>query len=116
MDKLIKWLKCEGITVTFLDIENDGFCFVNENLIIVDEKLDERNQEKSIRHELRHFDHKDFIALYDKFVYHSKMEDDANDYMISSFIEDNGNQYNYSMLIEKFGIGIGYDTRYQKLT
>lgn len=113
MDKLVRWLDSEGITVAFLDIENDGFCFVNDKLIVIDQKLDEYKQEKSLRHELRHFEHKDLIALYDKFIYRSKIEDDANNYMISSFIEENNYQFNYSMIVEEFNIGIGYDIRYQ---
>lgn len=115
MDRLIKWLKNEGITVTFLDLENDGFCFVNDNLVVVDEKLSEYDQEKSIRHELRHFEHKDLLALYNMFVWRSKMENDANNYMIDGILKENNYEYNYSMLVEDFNLGIGYDTRFEFL-
>ena len=113
MDKLVKWLKDEGIQVLFIDIESDGYCLVNDNLIIVDEKLNEYKQEKAIRHELRHFEHKDLLVLYDKFLWRSKMENDANNYMIDSFIRESDYEYNYSMVIEDFNLGIGYDTRYE---
>lgn len=113
MDELIRWLKSEGIDVYLIDIDKPGICLLNQKIILVSSKLNEHEQLKVTHHELKHFDHKDFFELYKQFVYRSKFENEADNYMINSFIEENDYQYNYSMLMEEFSIGIGYDTRYQ---
>lgn len=115
MYELIRWLKSEGINVYLVDMNKKGMCIVNENTILISSKLSEEEQIKVTRHELKHFDHKDFFELYKQFVYRSKFEYEANSYVIDSFIEENENQFNYSMLMEEFSIGIGYDTRYQNI-
>ena len=115
MYELIRWLNSEGINVYLVDMDKKGMCIVNENTILISSKLSEAEQIKVTRHELKHFDHKDFFELYKQFVYRSKFEYEADSYVIDSFIEENDNQFNYSMLMDEFSIGIGYDTRYQSI-
>lgn len=114
MNDLIRWLKIQNIYVHMLDIEKDGYCLVSDNTIIISTNLDEEKQKAVLYHELKHLDHKDYIALYKQYMFHSKMESEAEDYMISSFIEECNYQYNYSMMLENFSVGMGYDTKYQR--
>lgn len=118
MEDIIKILKKNDIDLVVTKLKDDGFCLVESKAIFVDCDLNEQRTVEVILHEAEHIlSHSDYIELYRaSFVYHSKMEAAADSYMINSFIEANNNQFNYSMLMEEFGIGIGYDTRYQKLT
>ncbi|MFI3605007.1 ImmA/IrrE family metallo-endopeptidase [Vagococcus fluvialis] len=115
MDKLVKKLKKEGITVVIMDLEKEGYAITDSKIIFVNQSLDEEYQIEVTLHELQHIlEHSEFIALYNKWTFHSKFENDADSYVIDNFIEENNREYNYSMLLEKFNIGIGYDTRYQR--
>ncbi|MEQ7217860.1 hypothetical protein ABQD64_05460 [Vagococcus fluvialis] len=113
MNELIRWLKSEGIDVYLVDMDKEGMCLINQNTILISSKLDEYEQIKVTRHELKHFDHKDFFELYKQFTFRSKFENEADVFMIDSFIQENERQFNYTMLMEEFSIGIGYDTKYQ---
>lgn len=115
MYDLIRWLKSEGVEVYLVDMDKKGMCIINKKTILISSKMSEHEQIKVTRHELKHFEHKDFFELYKQFVYRSKFEFEADNYMIDSFIEENDHQFNYSMIMEEFNIGIGYDTRYQKV-
>lgn len=114
MKKLINWLETENIHVDFLDMDKAGMCVIDERMILVSSKISEFEQIKIIYHELKHFEHKDYKELYKQFVYHSKLEYEAEDNVVKHFIEDSGHEYNYSMLLEEFDIGMGYDTKYQR--
>lgn len=98
-------------------LETDGHYLSAINTIVINNNLSDYYKEKVLLHELGHAAmHQDNYRLYKlTFVLHSKMEYEADSYMIDSFIEENDNQFNYSMIMEEFNIGIGYDTRYQKL-
>lgn len=99
-------------------LETNGHYLSSINVIVINDNLSEYDKDKVLLHELGHAAmHQDNYRLYKlAFALHSKMESEANDYMINNFIADSDYQYNYSMLLEEFNIGIGYDIRYQKLT
>ena len=43
-----------------------------------------------IVHEMKHvIDHEDYVALYKNFVAHSKMENEANNFMVNYIINEN---------------------------
>ncbi len=113
LNEFIRWLKSEGITVYFLDMEKEGICLIDKKMILISSKLSDYEQLKVARHELKHFDHKDFFELYKQSCYKSKFENEADIFIIESFIKENENQFNYSMLMDEFSMGIGYDTKYQ---
>lgn len=97
-------------------LESDGHYIAVINTIVINDNLSEYDKRKVLLHELGHAAmHQDNYRLYKlTFALHSKMENEADNYMIDSFIEENDNQFNYSMIMEEFSIGIGYDTRYQR--
>lgn len=97
-------------------LEIEGYYISILNAIVINNNLSDHNKKKVLLHELGHAAmHQDNYRLYKlAFVLRSKMEHEADSYMIDSFIEENDNQFNYSMIMEEFSIGIGYDTRYQK--
>ena len=106
-----------GVKIIYDDcLESDGHYIAVINTIVINDNLSEYDKRKVLLHELGHAAmHQDNYRLYKlTFALHSKMENEADNYMIDSFIEENDNQFNYSMIMEEFSIGIGYDTRYQK--
>lgn len=115
MYDLIKWLEKEGIIVGVLEIDADGYCLVNDNIIVVNDKLEEHRQIKVVYHELKHFDHKDYVALYKQFIYHSKMENDAeknvvkeclNEYI--TFFDGDLDKINYITFLENYELDTNY--------
>lgn len=80
--ELIIWLKSEGINVYLIDMDKEGMCLINKKTILVSSKLEDHEQLRVTYHELKHFDHKDFIELYKQFIYHSKFENEADTFMI----------------------------------
>ncbi|MFI3605708.1 ImmA/IrrE family metallo-endopeptidase [Vagococcus fluvialis] len=99
-------------------LETDGHYIAAINTIVINNSLNDYQKSKVLLHELGHAAmHQDNYRLYKlTFALHSKMESQADNYMIDNFIEENDNQFNYSMIMEEFNIGIGYDTRYQSFT
>lgn len=95
----------------------DGHYLAVINVIVINNNLSDYRKKKVLLHELGHAAmHQDNYKLYKiAFALHSKMENQADSYMIDNFIEENDNQFNYSMIMEEFSIGIGYDTRYQNI-
>lgn len=91
-------------------------CYVPEwKTIFINENLSEEQMKLVILHEVKHaLDHSDYIELYKRFPAHSKMENEANMYMLNEIIKENGGEYNYGYLIETFNIGLGYDARFAK--
>lgn len=115
MYDLVKWLSSEGITVHVLEIENEGYCFVNDNTICVNSKLDESMQIKVVYHELKHFEHKDYVALYKQFIYQSKMENEAelnvvkecfNEYI--TYFDGDYEKINYITFLENYELDFNY--------
>lgn len=113
MNELIKRLKQLGIKLVVQDMDGYGYYLPALKTMFVDEKLNENEAKYAIYHELaHHLDHKDYAVLYNKPVYHYKMESEANDYAIKQLIEENGGIYNYSQLINTFNVTMGWDTQY----
>lgn len=72
-------------------------------------------RKNTVYHELGHYlDHSDYAMLYNKPVYHYKMESEANDYAIKQLIKENNGMYNYSQLINTFNVNMGWDTKYYR--
>lgn len=114
MKKLILKLKELDIDLIFGEFKCDGFCIPSKRVIFVRMNLSEFDMKSVIRHELKHIlDHDELLHLYrDSFIYHSKTEFEANDYMIKETIEEYENEFNYSAIIQDFGIGMGYEELY----
>lgn len=115
MDKIRELLKENGIKIAVINVETKAFYLPEENTIFIDEKLNSTEQEWVALHEARHaLNHSDYQALYDKFVYHTKMENDADEFMISSLINETDGHFNYSMVIEEFNLGIGWEQKIRR--
>lgn len=86
------------------------------NMIIVNSRMSEFDIKMAILHELAHaMYHKDFYELYRKFEkLKSKMEYEANIFMIDYMIDENENKYNYSMIFECFGFNMGMEKNFQR--
>lgn len=115
MEELKSKLKELGISLEVLAMDKQG-CYVPKwKRIFVNESLDEPEMKLVALHELKHvIDHSDYLALYDTFVNHSKMENEAKNFMVNYIIAENDGQYNYMQLIEEFDIGMGYDIRFSQ--
>lgn len=115
MQSLIKKLNTLGIGLEIVSMEKLG-CYVPAwKKIFVNEDLEENEMKRVILHEMKHvLDHSDYLELYKMPIYHSKMENEADIYMIESVIEENEGKYNFGQLIEEFRLPMGYETRYAK--
>ncbi|MVZ47479.1 ImmA/IrrE family metallo-endopeptidase, partial [Escherichia coli] len=83
MDNIEDLLKENGIDVEITNIESEGFYLPKLKTIFINQNLDELEQKKVLLHESRHaLSHNELISLYSKTVFHSKMEDEANRFMI----------------------------------
>ncbi|MCC9082673.1 ImmA/IrrE family metallo-endopeptidase [Enterococcus faecium] len=90
--------------------------FINQNLV-------EMERNKVLLHESRHaLSHNELIALYSKSVFHSKMEDEANRFMIEVLLQDYMNlfalavdQINYMKFMDYYGIDYDCEEYIKKL-
>ena len=115
MQELESKMKDAGVELVTIQMEKQAYYVPEWKKIFVNEELDEDELKRVILHELKHaLDHADYSELYKLPAYHSKMENEANVYMIDTIIKENEGQYNYSKLVEEFKLGMGYDTRYAK--
>ena len=115
MEKIKRKLKDIGIQLELMDLEGNGYFEKRFRIMFVNINLDEDSIKRVIYHELKHaLDHVEFAKLYNSTVYHSKMEHEANMYMVDSVIAENDGYYNYSQLIEEFDLGMGYDVLFAK--
>jgi len=80
------------------------------NTIVVNSSLPIFDQKKNLLHELGHVaKHKDEVELYNTaFSLHSKMEYEANQFMINSLISEYDGHFNYSVVLETFNLGLGW--------
>ncbi|HBL5604333.1 TPA: ImmA/IrrE family metallo-endopeptidase, partial [Enterococcus faecium] len=89
MDNIEDLLKENGIDVEITNIESEGFYLPKLRTIFINQNLDELEQKKVLLHESRHaLSHNELISLYSKTVFHSKMEDEANRFMIEVLLQD----------------------------
>lgn len=109
MDKIRKLLAKNDITLTITDTGSEGFYVPKLRTMFVNQSLDEEKQKQVILHETKHaIDHSDYSALYQSVVQHTKMESEANNFMIDYLIEESGGQFDYTTVVEEFKLGLGW--------
>lgn len=119
MKKIEMLLKKNGISLVILDLEDDGYFDPLLKIVFVNQNLSEENQKKVIYHEIGHGKlHIELAALYKLPVPHSKMENEADKFMISRLLEDyisvsgvEASQINYMKFIEDNEL----DSRYEDI-
>lgn len=120
MDSLIKKIvEMLQVTVQYTtEIKKDAYCFPNLNLIIINSCNSEREQQKNLLHELGHLaKQRNNYQLYNlTFALHSKMENEAEEFMIEKMLEVKLNDpdfepssFNYINFLESYDI----ETRYE---
>lgn len=120
MDSLIKKIvEMLQVTVRYTtEIKKDAYCFPNLNLIIINSCNSEREQQKNLLHELGHLaKQRNNYQLYNlTFALHSKMENEAEEFMIEKMLEVKLNDpdfepssFNYINFLESYDI----ETRYE---
>lgn len=79
------------------------------NTIIINSNLAEEEQKLVLLHELAHAKkHREQACLYNRsFSNRSKMEAEANQFMLHSLIEENDCAFNYTNVVEKLGLSMG---------
>lgn len=117
MNKLLDIARNHEIIVVFLDISKPAFYISETNTIIINNNLLEGEQKIVLLHELAHAKkHRQQACLYNStYVNQSKMEAEANEFMLHSLVEENDGAYNYTNVIEEFGLGIGEEEVFNSL-
>lgn len=117
MEQMKRALKQEGINLAFFPLNKRGYASLDKQMIFVNEALSEEEQKRVVLHELGHFPQKDYVQLYHNFVQRSKMEAEANEFMVTNvvkeYIEKNDlelEQLNPVKLLEWTGL----DCKYQE--
>lgn len=115
MNELRSQLKELGVQLVIKEIEKNGYYVAAWKTIFVNQNLPEVEMKRVIVHELKHvLDHEDYLVLYKNFVNHSKMEHEANTFMVNYIINEHDGYYNFSQVMDEFGIGMGYDSKYKR--
>lgn len=116
MDRRIKEIiDSLGVALEYREgLDSDGYFISAINTIVIKADLSEWKMKLALLHELGHASkHYNNGRLYNiSFSLYSKMENEANLYMINTIIEENEGQYNFTQLIDEFDIGMGYDVRF----
>lgn len=123
MDNVEDLLKENGIDVEITNIGSEGFYLPELRTIFINQNLVEIERNKVLLHESRHaLGHNELIALYSKSVFHSKMEDEANRFMIEVLLQDYMNlfalavdQINYMKFMDYYGIDYDCEECIKKL-
>lgn len=116
MDGLIRKAKGLGIDVFFLEIEKAGYYVPDLNAIFINQDLREGDQKEVLLHELKHaVEDKVFLDLYEQPVYHSKMEADADLYVLNSLIEESGGYYNISEVVDEYNLTLGWEEKLRRI-
>lgn len=116
-NKIKKIINELGVKVIYDErLEDEGHYIPFLNIIVINNKLLEFDQKKALLHELGHAcKHKEEYVLYKTtYTYLSKMESEANNYMISELIKEHDGIYNYGQLIDTFNVNMGWDTKFYK--
>lgn len=112
MEEIRTLLKAHGISIEITDIDSHGFYVPSQKTIFVNQNLNEDEQKEVILHEACHaLDHDEFAALYNKPVFRSKMENEADMFMINFLIKENDGYFNYSNVLEEFNLGLGWQPK-----
>lgn len=123
MDNVEDLLKENGIDVEITNIESEGFYLPELRTIFINQNLVEIERNKVLLHESRHaLGHNELIALYSKSVFRSKMEDEANRFMIEVLLQDYMNlsalavdQINYMKFMDYYEIDYDCEEYIKKL-
>lgn len=109
MNKLLDIARHHEIIVVFLDISKPAFYISETDTIIINSNLAEEEQKLVLLHELAHAKkHREQACLYNSsFSNHSKMEAEANQFMLHSLMEENDCAFNYTNVVEKLGLSMG---------
>lgn len=112
MEEIRTLLKAHGINIEITDIESYGFYVPSEKTIFVNQNLSEELQKEVILHEACHaLNHNELAVLYSKPVFRSKMENEADMFMINFLIKENDGYFNYSSVLEEFNLGLGWQPK-----
>jgi len=115
LNQLLKKLAELEIELVERKMDKNGYYIPEVKTMFVNEELNEEEKKYTIYHELaHHLDHSDYAILYNKPVYHYKMESEANNYAIKQLIKEHDGMYNYSQLVDKFNVNMGWDTKFYK--
>ncbi|WP_314063545.1 ImmA/IrrE family metallo-endopeptidase [uncultured Vagococcus sp.] len=111
MQKIMRKLQELGIDLILADIEDGAHYLPDCKTIIANNHLEESELIAVILHEIKHIiSHTDYIALYVmSSSYRSKMEYEADLYMIEELISENDGYFNFSALLEEYRLGIGME-------
>lgn len=108
-------LKEHKIKLEFLEMESEGCYIASIRTMFVNQCLSEDEMKRVILHELKHgLDHTEYVALYRSATHRSKMEAEADIYVLDQYIKEHDGHYNFSGIIEEFEIGMGYENRYAR--
>lgn len=78
-----------GVGIAYVEMESDGCYIEEEHIIFVNCSLSQEDRRKTIYHEIKHVvDHKEFIELYKIFYFRTKMEYEADRFMIENLVYD----------------------------
>ncbi|WP_429967889.1 ImmA/IrrE family metallo-endopeptidase [Enterococcus sp. AZ046] len=89
MQRMKALLNTEGISLYFLDLDCDGYYDSTNRVILINQNLSELDALKSIYHELGHgVLHDDLEALYKLTIPRSKMEYEADCFMLDQLLID----------------------------
>ena len=112
MDKIRKLLAKNNITLMITETGSEGFYVPKLRTMFVNQDLNEEKQKQVILHETKHaLDHTEYAALYQSVVQHTKMESEANNFMIDYLIEESGGHFDYTTVVEEFKLGIGWECK-----
>lgn len=115
MDSVYCLLQDNDIELVLLKLEKNGYYDPKSKAMFINQDLDEENQKEVILHELGHaLNHADLSFLYDKPVFHSKMENEATYYMVNYLIDESGGQFNYSDVLNNFKLGLGWEAKIKR--
>ena len=108
MHVLTKKLKDINITLSFMDMNKNGYYVPEWKIIFINQNLSEADMKLVILHELKHaLDHHEYSVLHKNIYYKMKMEKEANEYMLYETIANNDGYFNASLIMTEFGLGIG---------
>lgn len=115
IEEIVKEL---GVIVTYDEIEKSAYFLASFNLIVVNCKLSSFQKKIALLHELGHAcKHKNNYVLYKKtFSLHSKMEKEAEEFMIEKMIEARFNDPEFELstfsvtnFLESYQIDYNYE-------
>lgn len=108
MQRLEKKLDNIGVELCLVDMEGPGYYLPEFKKMFINQSLTDEEIRLTVLHELKHaLDHEDLSELYKSFVYRSKMEKEANEYMLAELIEASDGYFDSALVVQKFGLGLG---------